>query len=207
MAKRAYSPKEIVKMKRYPLKLEGEWKEAFGEPEENDTWFISGPSASGKSSFVMQLAKMLCGMGGVLYMSLEEKTNLSFQRRLELFKMKDVQGKLRVITEPDIEDLKARLHKRKSAKFVIVDSFQYTGWDFKMTKSLIDEFPRKCFIFISQEDKGRPLGKAAVRLKYEAGVKVRTQGYRAYCQGRYSDNVSEYYTIWEERAVEVRNNY
>ena len=63
MAKRAYSPKDVANIKHKALPLEGEWKDVFGEPEEGDTWFISGPSASGKSSFVMQFAKMLCGIG------------------------------------------------------------------------------------------------------------------------------------------------
>lgn len=209
MAKRAYSPKDVAKINHKVLPLEGKWKDVFGEPEQGDTWFVTGPSASGKSSFVMQLAKMLCGLGSVLYVSLEEGVGVSMQRRLGLFKMNEVQGAFRIITDGDLESLRERLHKPKSAKFIIIDSYQVAhdegGWEYPKTKALLDEFPRKTFIFISQEDKGKPIGKAAIRLKYISGVKVRTQGYRAYCQGRYSGNVSEYYTIWEERAVEVYN--
>lgn len=209
MAKRAYSPKDIAGMRHKVLPLEGRWRDVFGEPELGDTWFITGSSASGKSSFVMQFAKMLCGMGPVLYVSLEEGVGLSMQRRLEQFKMSEVQGSFRIITDGDYEALRERLHKPKSAKFVIVDSYQVAhdegGWEYLKTKALIDEFPRKTFVFISQEDKGKPIGKAAIRLKYISGVKVRTQGFRAYCQGRYAGQVSEYYTIWEEKAVEVYN--
>lgn len=209
MAKRAYSPKDVANIKHKALPLEGEWKDVFGEPEEGDTWFISGPSASGKSSFVMQFAKMLCGLGNVLYVSLEEGVGLSMQRRLAQFKMSDVQGKFRIITDGDIKALEERLAKPKSAKFIIVDSYQYAyeaGWEYLLTKALLKRFPRKTFIFVSQEDKGKPMGKPAIRLKYAAGVKVRTQGFRAYCQGRYSGNVSEYYTIWPEKAVEGYND-
>ena len=156
----------------------------------------------------MQLAKMLCSIGNVLYVSLEEGVGLSMQKRLALFKMNEVQGKFRLITDGNIEELGNRLAKPKSAKFIIVDSYQFAfeaGWDYQLTTALIDRFPKKTFIFISQEDKGKPLGKPAIRLKYKAGVKVRTQGYRAYCQGRYSGNVGAYYSIWEEREVEVYN--
>lgn len=208
MAKRAYSPKDVASINHKVLPLTGKWKEVFGEPEEGDTWFITGPSASGKSSFVMQLAKMFCGIGPVLYVSLEEGVGVSMQRRLERFKMSEVQGSFRIITDGDIEELAKRLAKPKSAKFIIVDSYQYAfdaGWEYKLTKELIDRFKRKTFIFISQEEKGKPLGKPALRLKYAAGVKVRTQGFRAYCQGRYSGNVSEYYTIWKDKSVEVYN--
>ena len=208
MAKRAYSPKDVANIKHKVLPFEGKWKDVFGEPEQGDTWFISGPSASGKSSFVMQLAKMLCGLGPVLYVSLEEGVGVSMQRRLAQFKMNEVQGSFRITTDGDIDTLAERLAKPKSAKFIIVDSYQFafeTGWEYNLTRDLIDRFKQKTFIFISQEDKGKPLGKPAIRLKYKAGVKVRTQGYRAYCQGRYSGSVSEYYTIWEEKAVEVYN--
>ena len=209
MAKRAYSPKDVACISHKVLPLEGKWKDVFGEPEIGDPWFISGPSASGKSSFVMQFAKVLCGIGSTLYVSLEEGVGLSMKKRLEQFKMNEVQGSFRLVTDGDLEALRERLHKPKSAKFIIVDSFQLAhdeyGWEYPKTKALMDEFPRKTFIFISQEDKGKPIGKAAIRLKYIAGVKVRTQGFRAYCSGRYSGNVSEYYTIWEEKAVEVYN--
>ena len=208
MAKRAYSPKDVANIKHKVLPFEGKWKEVFGEPEQGDTWFISGASASGKSSFVMQLAKMLCGLGNVLYVSLEEGVGVSMQRRLAQFKMNEVQGSFRITTDGDIDALAERLAKPKSAKFIIVDSYQFAfeaGWEYNLTRDLIDRFKHKTFIFVSQEDKGKPLGKPAIRLKYKAGVKVRTQGFRAYCQGRYSGNVSEYFTIWEEKAVEVYN--
>ena len=208
MAKRAYSPKDVASINHKVLPFTGKWKEVFGEPEQGDTWFITGPSASGKSSFVMQLAKMLCGLGNVLYVSLEEGVGLSMRQRLERFKMNEVQGAFRIVTDADIDELDKRLAKPKSAKFIIVDSYQEAfdvGWDYKRTAALIDHFPKKTFIFISQEDKGKPIGKPAIRLKYKAGVKVRTQGYRAYCQGRYAGQVGAYYSIWAEKEVEVYN--
>ena len=133
MAKRAYSPKDVANIKCKALPFEGQWKDVFGQPEEGDTWFISGPSASGKSSFVMQFAKMPCGIGSVLYVSLEEGVGLSMQRRLAQFKMSDVQGSFRIITDGDIKALEERLAKPKSAKFIIVDSYQYAyeaGWEY-----------------------------------------------------------------------------
>lgn len=208
MAKRAYSPKDVANIKHRVLPFDGEWKEVFGEPEEGDPWFISGGSASGKSSFVMQLAKKLCEIGSVLYVSLEEGVGLSMQRRLELFKMNEVQGKFRIITDGDLCALVKRLEKPKSAKFVIVDSYQYAfeaGWDYKSTLAVVNRFHHKTFFFVSQEDRGKPIGKAAIRLKYAAGVKVKTLGFRAYCQGRYGGQPGTYYTIWEEKTVEYWN--
>mgnify|MGYP000358615607 FL=1 len=75
--KRAYSPKEIAAKKWVTLPWDEKWSKPFGFPAENASWFISGASASGKSSFVMQLGKELCNYGTVLYMSYEEKINQS----------------------------------------------------------------------------------------------------------------------------------
>ena len=94
--KRAYSPKEIAAKKWVTLPWNEKWSKPFGFPAENASWFISGASASGKSSFVMQLGKELCNYGTVLYKSYEEKINQSFQRRMGYLKMNEVQGKFRV---------------------------------------------------------------------------------------------------------------
>lgn len=115
--KRAYSPKEIAAKKWVTLPWDEKWSKPFGFPAENASWFISGASASGKSSFVMQLGKELCNYGTVLYMSYEEKINQSFQRRMGYLKMNEVQGKFRVVTEGSLEEVIARLKKPKSPKF------------------------------------------------------------------------------------------
>ena len=71
---------------------------------------------------------------------------------------------------------------------------------------MVERFKKKTFIFISQEEKSsKPLGKPAIRLKYLAGVKVRTHGLRAYCQGRYATNPGAYFSIWKDKEVEIYN--
>lgn len=61
--KRAYSPKEIAAKKWVTLPWGEKWSKLFGEPVDNASWFISGVSASGKSSFVMQLPRNSANMG------------------------------------------------------------------------------------------------------------------------------------------------
>lgn len=206
MPKRAYSPKEVLAKTYATLQWDGEWARAFGHPEINATWLIHGPSAAGKSSFVMQLAKKLCEYGTTLYMSYEEGISQSFQQRLARFRVKDVQGRFRIATTDTIEELTERLRRAKSPKFIIIDSFQKAEWEYPETIALIERFPRKCFIFISQEDKGQPMGKPAKRLKYYAGVKVRVAGYKAYCQGRFTPEAGVYYPVWEEGILKTTNN-
>ncbi len=206
MGKRAYSPKEVLS-KTYRMIPWGEkWQSAFGDIPDNELWFISGASASGKSNFVMQLAKELTNYGMVLYGSYEEGVSQSFRERIKRERMTERQGRFRVITEDTYEELAERLAKPKSAKFVIIDSFQDSEFTFAQAMELKKRFPRKSFIYISQEYKGQPLGKPAARLKYKAGVKVRVVGYKAYCQGRFGGEGSEGYTIWEEGVIMTTNN-
>lgn len=205
MSKKTYSPREIIMKKRNPLPWGGVWESAFGHPEMTDTWFILGASASGKSSFVMQLARELCNYGKVHYVSREEGLGQSFAERLERFGMEDLWQRFTVSPTETYEELHARLSKQRSAKFIIIDSFQYTGWTYAQAIELIERFPQKCFIFISQEDKGQPIGKAAVRLKFAAGVKVKVSGFKAYCQGRYTGEAGSFYPVWEEGINRIEN--
>ncbi|MBO7466608.1 MAG: bifunctional adenosylcobinamide kinase/adenosylcobinamide-phosphate guanylyltransferase [Bacteroidaceae bacterium] len=204
--KRAYSPKEIINKTYGVLPWCGRWEVAFGYPEENSTWFISGASASGKSSFVMQLAEELTHYGRVLYMSYEEGVSQSFKERLLRFGLGKRQGWFRVSVSDSVEDLTERLRKRHSAKFIIVDSIQEAGWEWPETKRLLDAFPNKSFIFVSQEAKGQPLGKGAIRLRYHASVKVRVVGFRAYCQGRFNADAGNSFVVWEEGVLRTTNN-
>ena len=52
----------------------------------------------------------------------------------------------------------------------------------------------------------QPLGKAAVRLRYRADVKVRVVGYRAYCQGRFNPDAGNSYIVWEEGVLKTSNH-
>ena len=208
--KRAYSPKEIAAKKWVTLPWGEKWSKPFGEPADNASWFISGASASGKSSFVMQLAKELCKYGSVLYMNYEEGVNQSFQRRMDYLGMAEVQGRFRVVTDDSYDELVERLRKPKSPKFIIVDSFQVAvddaGFSYEKAVELMKRFPKKCFIYISQEDKSQPTGKPARRLKYICDMKVRVMGYKAYCQGRAIGEAGTYYVVWKEGLIQTSNN-
>ena len=182
--KRAYSPKDIAAKKWVTLPWGEKWNKPFGFPAENASWFISGASASGKSSFVMQLGKELCKYGLVLYLSYEEGVNQTFQRRMEYLKMNEVQGKFRVVVDETYEELIDRLKRPKSPKFIIVDSYQVSEWEYPDAVALMKRFPKKCFIWISQEKKSQPMGGGAIRLRYICDMKIRVVGYKAYCQGR-----------------------
>ena len=206
MAKRVYTPKDIESKKYDCFDWDGEWLSAFGNPAMNSRWFVLGPSASGKSSFVMQLAKKLCEYGPTLYMSYEEGVGMEFQRRLKLMKMNEVQGRFVVTPDDTYKEIMDRLSKPKSPRFVVVDSFQVSEWSYEQALELMKRYPQKGFVFISQEDKGQPIGKAAIRLRYIADMKIRVAGYKAYCQGRSAGSPGNYYVVWKEGVLMTSNN-
>ena len=203
---RAYNPREVSQKKYEVIKWNGQWRESFGRPAMNETWFISGASAQGKSSFVMQLAKKFCEYGKTLYVSAEEGIRQSFQRRLKMFEMNSVGRKLSIIEDPDINLLKERLSKPKSPRFIIIDSFQMANWTYQDAMELIEKFNKKSFIFISQEYKSRPMGADAVRLRYAAGVKIRVSGFMALCSGREKETAGGGgFVVWDEGAIRYGN--
>lgn len=206
MSRRAYTPRDIENKKYECFDWDGEWLSAFGNPAFSSKWGVQGPSASGKSSFVMQLSKKMCEYGPVLYLSYEEGVGMEFQRRMKLMRMGDVQGRFTVAPDDTLEELTERLSHPKSPMFVIVDSFQVSEWSYEQALELIRRFPQKGFVFILQEDKGQPLGKPARRLKYIVDMKVRVAGYKAYCQGRSAGRPGDYYVVWEEGVLMTSNN-
>ena len=142
----------------------------------------------------------------VLYLSYEEGVNQTFQRRMEYLKMNEVQGKFRVVVDETYEELIDRLKKPKSPKFIIVDSYQVSEWEYPDTVALMKRFPKKCFIWISQEKKSQPMGGGAIRLRYICDMKIRVVGYKAYCQGRAIGEAGSYYVVWEEGIIQTSNN-
>ena len=204
--KKAYSISAIRHLKPIQtLAWDGAWQAAFGQPSQSEMWFITGPSASGKSSFVMQLAKKMAEFGEVLYVSKEEGVGLSFRTRLERYRMNEVAERFRVVVDDTLEDLHRRLEKKKSPKFIIVDSIQKAGWKYREFVKLSERFPKKSFVLISQENAGKPIGACALKLKYEAGVKIRTMGYRAFCEGRFISGTDAYFEIWKDGASRYWN--
>ena len=204
--RKPYSPREIRRLSTQLLDWDEEWSSVFGHPAVNESWFVCGSSGGGKSSFVMQLSKELCRFGRVLYASYEEGVRPSFRRRISYLRMDEVQGRFHVVTDDSYEELRARLSKPKSARYVVIDSIQESGMNYPELEALVKDFSRKGFVFVSQEMRGQPLGRTAVRLRYLAGVKVWVRGYKAWSQSRESCSPGAYYTVWEEGVARIELN-
>ena len=197
--KRAYSTNEVLSMRKKSFDFENEWSEAFGNPECKGVWFIWGNSGNGKTSFVMQLCKYLCKFGKVAYDSLEEGCSLTMQNNLRRFGMDTVNRRFQLLDCEPVAELTERLKKRKSADFVVVDSFQYTQMTYKQYLAFKAEHKDKLLIFISHADGKLPSGRSAKSVMYDASLKIWVEGYTAFSKGRFIGETGKF-TIWQEGA-------
>lgn len=197
--KRALTVKEVLKEKKSTFEFEGQWKDAFGEPERSGVWFIWGNSGNGKSSFVMQLCKELSRFDRVAYDSLEEGDSLTMKQSLMRHKMYECGRRFSLLNAEPMEDLKRRLEKRKSFNIVVIDSFQYTQMSYRDYIKLKEMFRNKLLIFISHAKGRAPRGGAAESVMYDASLKIWVEGFKAFSKGRFFGPTGEY-TIWQEGA-------
>lgn len=191
----------VLKLKHDMLDFEGLWKESIGTPERYGNWIIYGHSGNGKSRFTMQLAKYLTEFGRVAYNSLEEGFSASFKKSLEDNNMQAVSSrKFICINRESIEELEERLSKQRSPDFIFIDSFQYLGINRHEYVEFVKKFPKKLFIWISHAEGNKPRGRSAEFVKYDSGVKIWIEGYKAFVTGRYGGGVP--YVIWPKGSSE-----
>ena len=159
----------------------------------------------------MQLCKYLTRFRRVAYNSLEQGLSLSLQKAWERVGMEEVGTRIILLDKESLKDLTARLRKKQSPGIIVIDSVHY--WlGFKMSDymKLRQQFPDKLFIFIAHERKGEPKGSLAQNLRYDADVKIRVEGYKAFTTTRYE--VAEKkeggadFIIWEQGAAEYWAN-
>ena len=179
------------------LSFEAEWFEFVGNPENNACWFVWGNSGNGKTSFACQLAKYLSKFGRVLYNSMEEGYSVSLKNAFQNAEISE-NDNITVLSKESISDLKERLRKPKSPKFVIIDSFQYSGLTALTYKALRNEFETHSFIFISHADGKNPSGRSARTAHYDADIKVWIEGFRAIAKSRYGGG--KFFEIYKEGA-------
>ena len=190
---RAWSPRKV-------LGFTGEWEALAGNPEISGSWIIWGRSFSGKTSFAVRLAKYIASLGGkVAYLSLEEGLSLSLKRAFERENMESVNNKVELWQCVGLEEIEKLLARQRSADVVIIDSVQYLGINYAGYKKLRQAFPKKLFIFISHANEQKePAGATAVKIRYDASVKILVDGFVATAFSRYGGGRAM--TIWEEGA-------
>lgn len=202
--KKPLTVKNIFDKKYKLLDWEGEWFDAFANPELTGTWFVWGKSGNGKTNFVLQIIKELAKGEKVLLDSLEESSALSMQNSFKRNAMIDVKKNVLLVSD-GYEGIIERLHRRNSPNIVVIDSFQYLQISYQQYIVLKETFPKKLFIFVSHADGSAPAGRPAKSVMFDASLKIYVEGYRAFSKGRYI-GTKGYYNIWHEGALQYWGN-
>ena len=200
---RAISNKNVMRARFETVDFDGEFLSSFGKPELRGAWMVFGGSGTGKTTFLMMGCKYLTRFGKVAYDSLEQGLSLSLQRAWERVGMSEVGNKITLLDREDLAGLISRLKKKKSPDIIVIDSLQYLlGFTIRDYLRLRLLFPSKLFIFVSHERNGQPDGVVAQKIRYDADIKIRTLGYKAFFTTRYQngDEGGADFTIWEKGA-------
>ena len=203
--KKALSSTDILVKKHKTFEFSGAFLDAFDRPSRVGTWFIWGNSGNGKNNFLLQLAKELSKFEKIYWWELEEFQHDTFQKAWQRNNMHDCKTRIKVIDDT-LDELRERLKKRESPNIVIINSYQYTFMSFKDYLDLKNEFPKKLFVIISQCEGKNPVGKTALKVMYDASLKIWVEGYKAFSKGRYIGSNGGEYVIWEDGAANYWGN-
>jgi hypothetical protein len=195
---RAISVSQLETMTFNELPFEGDFFNLVGEPEISGSWLVWGDSGNGKTRFALQLCKYLGNFCRVAYNSMEEGASKSMKKAFREVGMNEVKRRVILLDNEPVDELKDRLRKRRSPDVVVLDSIQYSGMNYRDYRALRSEFSNKLFILISHADGKNPAGRTAKSIRYDAFVKIRIEGYKAFALSRYGGG--QPYTIWREGA-------
>jgi len=173
----------------------------FGQLTEQILMFIHGQSGNGKSRFTMGLLKILMKYGDVMYVSPEEGHRHTMQLSAkDNLTIDEHSGKITFWDHTmTYEELVIKLRKKKSPKYVVIDSLQYWGITKEKYKYLKEHFPNKGFIIISHSKGKNPMGQLAVDIEYDMDIKVHVEGFVALVRARGVG--PKHYIIWDEGAI------
>ena len=186
---RAISNKNVLAAQFETADFDGPFLASFGRPELRGVWLIWGDSGSGKTTF-----------------TLEQGLSLSLQRAWERVDMAEAGSNIILLNKEELPELRARLSKRKSPEIIVIDSLQYLdSFTWRLFKALKKDYPDKLFIFISQVDKsGNLADKLAVRIRFDADIKIKVEGFKAFVTTRYEDSAKGEggadFIIWQQGA-------
>ena len=204
--RKALTVANVQSQKITRIPFQGEFYQAYREPQNKGVWFIWGGSGSGKSTFVLRLAKEFAKHEKTFYNLLEEETDDSdFIERMELLNMNDVKQNF-LVGSYGLEDLKIFLRKRNSPKVIVIDSATYFFKNFEEYMELKREFKDKIFLITGHAIGQNPRFELEKSIQFDAKQKIFVTAYLAVCKGRTIGPNGGLYVIWQEGHDKARGS-
>ena len=199
MKKRALSVNDILCYEPKIIGFDGKWKEAMGDPELKGCWTIWGASGQGKTRFLLQLTKYLMSKGiKVAYNSLEEGLSDTFKRAIiDSGVSAENKTNFQLWDKAQLPEILERIKIKRCPRVIIIDSVQFLDGVTKSDLSeMIDNNPRKLFVFVSHASGRQPLGALANSLRYKSDIKMYVDDFYNHITSRYSGRAV--FDIWPE---------
>ena len=165
----------------------GLWERAFGTPETTGCWIVYGAEKNGKTWFSLKLAEYLSTFDRVLYVSAEEGTGKNFVDTCRRAALQVANTKaLHFEDYIPLEELDARLGKRKAPRIVVLDNLTIYSDELRAPEltALLLKHPDTLFVFVAHEEKGQPYTAIAKRVRKLAKAIVQVKGLTAFISGR-----------------------
>jgi hypothetical protein len=205
--KKALNVANILNQKIERIPFKGEMYQAFKEPQNKGVWFVWGASASGKSTFLLQLAKEFAKTEDTFYNLLEEETDDSdFIERNEIVGTSDVKDNF-LASSYDYEQMCTYLDKRGSPDVVFIDSGIYFFKSFEQYLEFKRKYRKKIIVISGHAQGSNPRSELEKSIMFDAKQKVFVTGYLAACKGRTIGPNGGLYTIWEEGYKKLRGEH
>lgn len=178
--------KNLYDQKFSTFPFEGVWQATIGQPETNGAWLVYGAEKNGKTWFALCLAEYLSSFASTLYVSAEEGMGKTFVDACQRAQIDPNNRKLHFLEYIPIEELSAKLAKRKSAKVVVLDNLTIYQDELKSSalRTLLQKHSEKLFVFIAHEERNEPYTAAAKLAKKLAKIIVRVEGLACFVSGR-----------------------
>jgi len=195
---RALSVDNVLNAKFKGIPLTGRWGGVIGEPELGSNTIIWGQSGSGKTTFNMQYMRELSRFETCIYNSLEEWPSSGIQLAYSRAGLTSGMP-IRMISE-SMEDFIERMQRKRSPNVMFIDSVIYTKFSWNDYEHFCKLFRHKMKIWIGHASGKEPKGSLADAIRYDASIKIFTEGHRAFVTSRYNTTGINTIDIWPEKA-------
>ena len=199
--KRAMSLQNCLDYQEKPMGFSGVWRKVLGDPECTGSWTIYGLSGNGKTRFTLQLVKYLMSIATnkVAYNSLEEGMSGTFKKGLvESGLSAEHHHRFIFWDKMKLEEMITALKRKRSPNIIVIDSIQYLDINYQTYQDLVEQFPKKLFIWISHEKGAQPDGTCAKKVAYNGHITIRVRDFYAVAlKDRYGGGAK--YDVWPER--------
>ena len=206
--KKALTVANIVAQKITRVLFKGEFYQAFREPQNKGVWFIWGGSGSGKSYFLMMLAKEFarCNLKTFYNLLEEELDDSDFIERTNTVGMNAVKEHYKAASY-NYEQLCQYLDTRGNKVDVLfIDSGIYFFKSFEQYLEFKRKYRNKIIVISGHAQGGNPRSELEKSLMYDAKQKIFCTGYLASCKGRTIGPNGGLYIIWQEGYEKIRGS-